>query len=339
MTDPVDPWGEVVARVEPGGRLIRTWEPPGGLSRTMTVIEVDRVDGSRRRLVVRRARDDLPGRRSLSIAEEHRLLTRLHGHGVAVPAPRLLDDAGTLLGTPCSVLDFVDGSPLVGVATGDARRVGRTFAAHLASIHRLDASAAAGIDLPRRDDAVARGLAEPPAALDHRLREGVIREALQSLPPPSQQGAPRLLHGDYWPGNVIVRGDDVVAVIDWEDAALGDPLADVATTRLDLAWAFGLEATAAFTDHYLSLLPIDPGTPALLGPRGRAPPGGVPRHVGRGLGRLRPAGRHRGVDARGSHPIRGRGTGCLRRTVTHPSCSVGRMRISLIATCRGRVTM
>lgn len=259
MTDPAARWGEIVARVEPGGRLIRTWDPAGGLSRTMTVIEVDRADGSRRRLVVRRARDDLPDRRSLSIAEEHRLLARLHGLGVAVPAPRLLDDAGTLLGTPCSVLDFVDGSPLVGAAADPPGVAGRTFAAHLVSIHRLDASAAAGIDLPRRDDAVARSLAEPPAVLDHRLREGVIREALRRRPAPSHDGPSRLLHGDYWPGNVIVRGDDLVAVIDWEDAALGDPLADVATTRLDLAWAFGPEATAAFTDHYLSLLPIDPG--------------------------------------------------------------------------------
>jgi aminoglycoside phosphotransferase (APT) family kinase protein len=258
VTDPVDHrWGEVVARVEPGGRLVRSWDPAGGLSRAMTVVEVDRADGSRRRLVVRRARDDLPGRRSLSVAEEHRLLTHLHGHGVAVPEPRLLDDAGTLLGTPCSVLDYVEGAPLVGAEAGDAALAGRTFAAHLASIHRLDAGVAAGIDLPRRADVVAASLAEAPAVLDHRLREGVIREVLRKRPLPRYEGPPRLLHGDFWPGNIIWRGDAIVAVIDWEDAALGDPLADVATTRLDLLWGFGPETTAAFTDHYLSLMPVD----------------------------------------------------------------------------------
>jgi aminoglycoside phosphotransferase (APT) family kinase protein len=179
---------------------------------------------------------------------------------VTVPTPRLLDEAGTILGTPCSVLDYVDGAPLVGADADGARSAGRTFAAHLASVHRLDAGAvaAAGIDLPRRADAVDRSLADPPADLDHRLREGAIREVLRRRPPRRYEGPPRLLHGDFWPGNVIWRGDDIVAVIDWEDAALGDPLADVATTRLDLAWGFGPEATAAFTDHYLSLMPVDP---------------------------------------------------------------------------------
>jgi aminoglycoside phosphotransferase (APT) family kinase protein len=49
-----------------------------------------------------------------------------------------------------------------------------------------------------------------------------------------------------------------VAVIDWEEAATGDPLTDVATTRLDLLWAFGPEAMTAFTDHYFSLTSVDP---------------------------------------------------------------------------------
>jgi aminoglycoside phosphotransferase (APT) family kinase protein len=260
VTGPVDSrWAEVVARVEPGGRFVRSWEPAGGLSRAMTILEVDRADGSRCRLAVRRARDDLPGRQSLSVAEEHDLLSHLHAHGVAVPAPRLLDDAGTLLGTPCSVLDYVDGAPRVGADAGDGPRAGRTFAAHLASIHRLDAGAVAtaGIDLPRQADVVARSLADAPADLDHRLREGAIREVLRTRPPRGHERPPRLLHGDFWPGNLIWRGDDIVAVIDWEDAALGDPLADVATTRLDLAWGFGPEATAAFTDHYFSLMPVD----------------------------------------------------------------------------------
>ena len=260
MTDVVDDrWGDVVARVEPGGHLVRTWEPDGGLSRAMTILEVDRADGSRRRLVVRRARHDLPGRHSLSVAEEHRLLRHLHAQGVAVPEPRLLDEAGTLLGSPCSVLDYVDGAPLVGAEGCDARRTGRTFAANLASIHRLDARVvAAEIDLPRRAALVARTLAEAPGVLDHTLREGVIRDVVGRRPPPRYEGPPRLLHGDFWPGNVIWLGDAIVAVIDWEDAALGDPLADVATTRLDLAWGFGPEATAAFTEHYFSLMPVDP---------------------------------------------------------------------------------
>jgi aminoglycoside phosphotransferase (APT) family kinase protein len=37
-----------------------------------------------------------------------------------------------------------------------------------------------------------------------------------------------VLHGDYWPGNVLWRDGRLVGVIGWEEAAFGDPLADLA---------------------------------------------------------------------------------------------------------------
>jgi aminoglycoside phosphotransferase (APT) family kinase protein len=66
-----------------------------------------------------------------------------------------------------------------------------------------------------------------------------------------------LLHGDYWPGNILWRDGQLVAIIDWEDAKVGDPLADLGYTRLEILWAFGIDAMHQFTDHYLSLAAID----------------------------------------------------------------------------------
>jgi aminoglycoside phosphotransferase (APT) family kinase protein len=48
-----------------------------------------------------------------------------------------------------------------------------------------------------------------------------------------------------------------VAVIGWEDARLGDPLIDLAISRLDIAWIFGIDAMTAFTHHYQSTMAID----------------------------------------------------------------------------------
>ena len=42
-------------------------------------------------------------------------------------------------------------------------------------------------------------------------------------------------------------------MIDWESAALGDPMADIATTRLDLRWAYGAELAERFTHRYLTM--------------------------------------------------------------------------------------
>ena len=56
-----------------------------------------------------------------------------------------------------------------------------------------------------------------------------------------------LLHGDFWPGDVLWQAGRLTAVLDWEDAQVGDPLADVGNTRLEFLWAFGREAMQQFT--------------------------------------------------------------------------------------------
>jgi aminoglycoside phosphotransferase len=42
-----------------------------------------------------------------------------------------------------------------------------------------------------------------------------------------QERSPALVHGDCHPGNVLVDGQTVTAMLDWEEAALGDPRVDV----------------------------------------------------------------------------------------------------------------
>jgi aminoglycoside phosphotransferase (APT) family kinase protein len=59
-----------------------------------------------------------------------------------------------------------------------------------------------------------------------------------------------LLHGDYWPGNTLWKDGRLVAIIDWEDASVGDPLEDVANSRLEMLWAYGVEVMQDFTEQY-----------------------------------------------------------------------------------------
>jgi aminoglycoside phosphotransferase (APT) family kinase protein len=73
--------------------------------------------------------------------------------------------------------------------------------------------------------------------------------------PLRRRNPPVLLHGHLWPGNVLWQDGRLVAVLDWEDAAIGDPLADVANARLELLWARGAEAKDEFTRWYRSLVP------------------------------------------------------------------------------------
>jgi aminoglycoside phosphotransferase (APT) family kinase protein len=66
-----------------------------------------------------------------------------------------------------------------------------------------------------------------------------------------------LLHGDFWPGNLLWNDGELVGVLDWEEAEIGDPLVDVAVSRLDLLWAFGEEAMDTFTRRYRKQTRLD----------------------------------------------------------------------------------
>lgn len=83
---------------------------------------------------------------------------------------------------------------------------------------------------------------------DEALSETRIRAALAAASPAS--GPVRLLHGELWPGNTLWRGGTLSAALDWEDAALGDPLADVGKTRLELLFFQGDRAMQDVTRAY-----------------------------------------------------------------------------------------
>ena len=83
--------------------------------------------------------------------------------------------------------------------------------------------------------------------------------ALRRMRPPAQVNRSVLLHGDFWPGNILWRDGRLVAVIDWEDASIGDPLLDLGVSRLELLWAFGVDAMHRFTGLYGTLTAVDLG--------------------------------------------------------------------------------
>ena len=54
------------------------------------------------------------------------------------------------------------------------------------------------------------------------------------------------------------RDERIAAVIDWEDAAIGDPLSDVACAQLELRYVFGPWGARRFAQAYAQHAEIDP---------------------------------------------------------------------------------
>jgi aminoglycoside phosphotransferase (APT) family kinase protein len=97
------------------------------------------------------------------------------------------------------------------------------------------------------------GVADPSVLADVLAQTHAVPAAEVSF----LDGDGALLHGDFWPGNTLWRKGRLVAVIDWEDAARGNPLADVANARLELLWSHGRTAMEEFTLAYVRQTGID----------------------------------------------------------------------------------
>ncbi|HEU4547657.1 MAG TPA: aminoglycoside phosphotransferase family protein [Microlunatus sp.] len=191
------------------------------------------------------------------IAAEAWVCRRLAARGFPVPRLVAADVHGAALGRPYLVLDFVEGAaseePRVAYEAGGWCR--RLHTDELPGwgplVPDTDTSAHGRYDSPRR--AVTAELAVVPELVAAGVLDRSLADAATALVrvdvvlEPAQPGV--LLHHDLKPAHLFGRSDGgrirLSAVIDWGDARVGDPLADLA--RLSMS---APSVTAAFLDGY-----------------------------------------------------------------------------------------
>jgi aminoglycoside phosphotransferase (APT) family kinase protein len=248
---------QVIRRIDPDAKLVRAWSLTGGVSAQVTALEIVSPDGQLAKLIVRQhGETDL--KHNPNIAEdEYWLLRRLNADTIGLPVPRPYDydQSGTILSTPYIVIEFIDGE--TDFTPNDTESYVVQLAIRLAELHSLQLYSSDRANLPEQILRYNTLASERPLLIDDTLHEGHIRAILESSLPLQQHNPTALLHGDYWPGNILWRDGQLVGIIDWEDAALGDPLADVANARFELLWALGADTMHAFTQRYQSLTNLD----------------------------------------------------------------------------------
>jgi aminoglycoside phosphotransferase (APT) family kinase protein len=221
--------------IDPASTLLRCWPLAGGVSAQTVAMELRRGDGRTIQVVVRQHGEADRRRNPDVAAAEFRLLGLLQEAGLPAPRPLYLDRSGEALGTPCIVVEFIAGEN--GRTAASGAEGARQLADNLAALHRVHW---ATVDL---------------SFLPEKRCTGMPGEGAAGASTGEQRNPPVLLHGDYWPGNTLWRAGRLVAILDWEDAAVGDPLADVANARLEILWAWGAAAMEAFTRHYRAAMP------------------------------------------------------------------------------------
>ncbi|MBH5319680.1 phosphotransferase [Paenibacillus sp. GSMTC-2017] len=244
---------KIVTKIDPRGNLLRFWHMSGGVSAQVTAIEMTTSENQRRKLIVRR-HGEVDRKRDPHIANnEYQLLRLLSAQGIALAEPYFVDDSGEIFTDPYIVMAFVDGE--TDFNPQQVNDYMEQLATGLASIHNTRCSREEVAFLYCHQSAITDKLNTPSVILDESLDEGIIRDTLKSVWPLPKTNKESILHGDFWPGNILWRNGQLVAVIDWEDAAWGDPLSDVGNARLEVLWTFGEEAMTAFTETYARMMP------------------------------------------------------------------------------------
>lgn len=212
------------------------------IGRPVDVVTVDRINVGHSRAMYRIdtdagrfvARVEQGGVFGTSGEEEARVMRALAATGYPVATVRWDEPTGAVLGQPFFVMDLIDVPARPPGA--DERALDPSAAAAfvdvLARLHDLDATAlAAAFDCVPSDPGSATHLqVERWAGIYRRSAAGpipLLEEAaawLHHHAPPLERLS--VVHGDAGPGNVLIDGDRVLAVTDWEFAHLGDPAED-----------------------------------------------------------------------------------------------------------------
>jgi aminoglycoside phosphotransferase (APT) family kinase protein len=229
--------------------------------------EVFLVERGDRTFVLRR-----PPRTPLSptahdMAREHRLLSAFVDHDAAVPVPRpvaLCTDVD-VIGAPFYLMERLEGvvvrdtTPEAFAADPTAPRAfGEALIDLLAATHAFDWRGSGLDGFGKPDGYLERQVPRWLGQLErYKTREiPEVEEAgrwLAAHTPPMQD--PTVIHGDYKLDNVMFEPQmpvHPVAVLDWEQATIGDPL-------VDLGWLLGLwlddgEAASFFGGANVALL-------------------------------------------------------------------------------------
>ncbi|WP_260287502.1 phosphotransferase family protein [Peribacillus aracenensis] len=254
MMNEYEKFERLVQKFDQGNKLIRAWELKGGISAQVTGLELLQSSGRIVKMIVRQHGDNDLKRNPNIAADEHQLLGILKAAGLPVPMPYYLEQSCEIFSKPCILLEFIEGKSEFAPSNLNDHIL--QLAINLAKIHRVDCADLSLSFLPKVENTYVELLNNKERVLlDETLNLSMVRDLLKSFMPLPSMNKKVILHGDYWPGNILWKEDKLVSIIDWEDSGLGDPLADLANSQLEISYHFGMQAMDDFTHQYKSMMP------------------------------------------------------------------------------------
>lgn len=153
-----------------------------------------------------------------------------------IPVPLAVGAPSGTFPWPWSVRRWIDGTPVAMATIADQVPFAEDVAGFLRALQRVDPAGGPrageqtfhrGADLAVYDDETRRGIAFLGSSIDGGGAAGAWEAALAA----TWAGPPSWFHGDVAPGNLLLDGGRLCAVIDFGQCGVGDPACD-----LVIAW-------------------------------------------------------------------------------------------------------
>jgi len=208
---------------------LKSIEPiPEGHSGFTYFVDVEDAEGPTRYVL----RLPPPGARiagPADVVRQGRIMSALHQAGLPAPAVPLMSSDPVVDGRPFILMEAVDGRRIE-LAAREYRGIDIAASA-VAVLKRLQAQPLAKTGIGDEESVGLQAEMMRWAMLMQRAPEELTTRAgelggLLAVQLPVER-APTLVHGDYHYGNMLFRGADVAAVLDWEIAQIGQPLLDL----------------------------------------------------------------------------------------------------------------
>lgn len=209
---------------------------PGGASNLTYAVTVGDTD-----LILRRPPAGTKAKSAHDMGREVHILSSLHAVYPYCPKPLAYCEAADVLGEPFYVMERIKGIILrrdlpkgLTLSSNDAEQLSKRMVELQAELHNLDYAKAGLADFGKPEGYVARQI----SGWSDRFRKAKTDDvpdceaimAWLDAKQPADSAQSGIIHNDYKFDNVVLNADnplEIIGVLDWEMATLGDPLMDV----------------------------------------------------------------------------------------------------------------
>ena len=171
----------------------------------------------------------------------------------SVLAPTVIVDftiASEILGRPSVVISYLDGGPNLTPKSPHYWAI--QLANAIADVHAVPITPELDTKLESAYSSIDGWMnaPEPPQQFAKHALGTELWHAMRDIWPTIDTSPRKLLHGDYWPGNTVWNGETLLAIVDWEEPVIGDPMIDVGYF-LSYAAYFDIDIEETFLNSYM----------------------------------------------------------------------------------------